>query len=38
VNEIPADADIADMFMSKVEGPVIMCQNVNDVLTKHGSI
>jgi CheY-like chemotaxis protein len=38
VNEIPEDAGIADMFMSKVEGPVIMCKNVNDVLTKHGSI
>ena len=38
VNEIPADAGIADMFMSKVEGPAIMCKNVNDVLTKHNSI
>jgi hypothetical protein len=26
VNEIPADANIADLFMSKVEGPMIMCQ------------
>ena len=34
VNEIPADADIADLFMSKVEGPVIMCQKVNDVLAR----
>jgi CheY-like chemotaxis protein len=34
VNEIPADADIADLFMSKVEGPMIMCQRVNDVLIK----
>ena len=34
VNEIPADADIADLFMSKVEGPVILCQKVNDVLSK----
>lgn len=38
VNEIPADAGIADMFMSKVEGPAIMCKNVNDVLTRHSSI
>jgi CheY-like chemotaxis protein len=38
VNEIPEDAGIADMFMSKVEGPVIMCKNVNDVLTKRSSI
>jgi CheY-like chemotaxis protein len=34
VNEIPADADIADLFMSKVEGPVIMCKRVKDVLIK----
>jgi CheY-like chemotaxis protein len=37
VNEIPADADIADLFMSKVDGPVIMCQNINDVLVKYRS-
>lgn len=35
VNEIPLDASIADLFMSKVEGPVSMCKNVNDVLTKY---
>lgn len=34
VNEMPADAHIADLFMSKVEGPVILCQKVNDVLSK----
>lgn len=34
VNEIPEDADVADLFMSKVEGPVIMCQKINEVLTK----
>ncbi|HXO39314.1 MAG TPA: response regulator [Candidatus Acidoferrum sp.] len=34
VNEIPADAGIADLFMSKVEGPVMMCRNVTDVLAK----
>jgi CheY-like chemotaxis protein len=38
VNEIPADAGIADLFMSKVEGPVMMCQNINDVLTKYRSL
>jgi len=38
VNEIPADAEIADLFMSKVEGPVMMCQNINDVLTKSRSL
>jgi CheY-like chemotaxis protein len=37
VNEIPPDATIADLFMSKVEGPVIMCQNINNVLVKHRS-
>ncbi len=37
VNEIPTDADIADLFMSKVEGPVMMCQNISDVLTKYRS-
>jgi two-component system response regulator GlrR len=38
VNEIPADAEIADLFMSKVEGPVMMCQNINDVLVKYRSL
>ena len=37
VNEIPADAGIADLFMSKVEGPVMMCQNINNVLVKYRS-
>jgi CheY-like chemotaxis protein len=38
VNELPPDAAIADLFMSKVEGPVMMCQNINDVLTKSRSL
>jgi two-component system response regulator GlrR len=38
VNEIPADAEIADLFMSKVEGPIMMCQNINDVLVKYRSL
>ena len=38
VNEIPPDAAIADLFMSKVEGPVMMCQNISDVLTKYRSL
>ena len=38
VNEIPPDADIADLFMSKVEGPVMMCQNISDVLTRSRSL
>ncbi len=37
VNEMPADTDIADLFMSKVEGPAVMCQKINDVLTRHRS-
>ncbi|HEY1936883.1 MAG TPA: response regulator [Candidatus Angelobacter sp.] len=38
VNEIPEDANLADLFMSKVEGPMIMCKNINDVLEKHRSL
>lgn len=38
VNEVPVDAEIADLFMSKVEGPVMMCQNINDVLVKYRSL
>lgn len=37
VNEIPPDATIADLFMSKVEGPVMMCQNISEVLVKYRS-
>lgn len=38
VNEVPVDAEIADLFMSKVEGPIMMCQNINDVLVKYRSL
>jgi CheY-like chemotaxis protein len=38
VNEVPVDAEIADLFMSKVEGPVMMCQNINNVLVKYRSL
>jgi len=34
VNEIPPDADIADMFLSKIEGPINLCQSVNEILTR----
>lgn len=34
VNEIPPDASIADLFLSKVEGPVNLCRSVNEVLAK----
>ena len=32
VNEVPADAGCADLFLSKVVGPVIMCENVAMIL------
>ena len=32
VNEIPPDAANADLFMSKVEGPVAMCEKISAVL------
>jgi CheY-like chemotaxis protein len=32
VNEIPPDADNADLFMSKVEGPAAMCEKISSVL------
>ena len=38
VNEIPTDAAVADLFMSKVEGPVRMCQNIQDVLDRSRDI
>jgi len=34
VNEIPPDASHADLFMSKVEGPVAMCEKVAAVLNR----
>ena len=34
VNEIPADAAYADLFMSKLDGPVAMCQNVSAILLR----
>lgn len=32
VNEIPAGADVADAFLSKVEGPDILCERIGAVL------
>ena len=32
VNEIPPDAENADLFMSKVEGPAAMCDKISYVL------
>ncbi|MGA3222136.1 MAG: response regulator [Acidobacteriaceae bacterium] len=39
VNEIPADAAYADLFMSKLDGPQAMCQNISEMLarSKNGS-
>ncbi len=34
VNEVPTDADSADMFISKVEGPIAMCEKVASLLNK----
>lgn len=32
VNEIPGDADCADLFLSKVEGPATLCERIAAVL------
>ena len=32
VNEIPEDAKSADLFLSKVEGPVAMCEKISETL------
>jgi CheY-like chemotaxis protein len=39
VNEIPADAAYADLFMSKLDGPIAMCENISAMLAraKRGS-
>ena len=34
VNEVPSDADCADLFLSKVVGPVILCEEVSAVLAE----
>jgi len=34
VNEIPEDADAADMFLSKVQGPTAMCEAISEMLHK----
>lgn len=35
VNEMPLDAADADLFMSKVEGPVAMCEKISAVLSRY---
>lgn len=37
VNEVPPDADSADMFMSKVEGPQAMCEKISSLLKPHAA-
>ena len=39
VNEISSDASNADLFMSKLDGPMAMCQNISAMLArcKNGS-
>jgi CheY-like chemotaxis protein len=37
VNEIPADAVFADLFMSKLDGPVAMCRNISAILLQSKS-
>jgi CheY-like chemotaxis protein len=32
VNEIPADAGVADLFISKIEGPALMCAKISAML------
>ncbi len=34
VNEVPDGAECADLFLSKVEGPVAMCEKISEVLRK----
>jgi CheY-like chemotaxis protein len=34
VNEIPDDATCADLFLSKVEGPTVMCQKIAEMVRK----
>ncbi len=36
VNEIPPDARYADLFISKVEGPVSMCRKISGILNERG--
>jgi CheY-like chemotaxis protein len=34
VNEVPADADCADLFLSKVVGPIDLCEKIAVVLSE----
>lgn len=37
VNEVPEGAEIADMFLSKVEGPASMCEKLGAMLKNRGA-
>jgi CheY-like chemotaxis protein len=34
VNEVPVDAAYADLFMSKLDGPMAMCENIAAMLAR----
>lgn len=36
VNEVPQEASHADLFISKLEGPVALCEKLRMVLNKNG--
>ena len=35
INEIPPDADAADLFLSKLEGPAAMCEQISSLLDRY---
>lgn len=37
INERPAGADLADVFMSKVEGPDVLCKHIAATLNRRNS-
>ncbi len=37
VNEVPEGAEAADMFLSKVEGPVSMCEKLGTILKSRSA-
>lgn len=37
VNEVPADAVYANLFMSKLDGPAAMCRNISEMLMQSRS-
>jgi CheY-like chemotaxis protein len=34
VNEIPEDVECADLFLSKIEGPTVMCERIAEILAR----